>query len=267
MSIRKLTARLLSPLQLRSRHAWWLLRRGLGLRERIPGNEKLRVVLLSFRRMRNLRFIVDSLLLCDFVDEIVLSNNNADVTMEDFVPARDPRLRIINQPINCFPGNRYDLARASKAPYCLAIDDDLFLAPGQIRKLFQALLADPTVPYGAGGENFVMENSRIVDRRIVQGFDGETDVIMWAYACTQEHIENYFRILDRLHIDNRTLKSSEDIVISFAGKGRARCVDLGRLLTCASSFTRGVATWRQDGFAEHRCDLYRQCRNAAESNT
>jgi len=233
------------------------------LRERIPGNEKLSVVLLSFRRMRNLRYIVDSLLLCDFVGEIVLSNNNADIRMEDFVHARDRRLRIINQPVNCFPGNRYDLARASNAPYCMAIDDDLFLSPGQIRTLFLALLANPAVPHGAGGETFALANGKVVRRRTVKGFDGETDVIMWAYAFTQEHVAKYFRILDDLQIDNRTLRSSEDVVISFAGKGRARCVDLGRLHTCSSSMTRGVATWQQDGFMEHRCDLYLQCRNAA----
>jgi len=37
--------------------------------------------------MKNLRRIVDSLLLCDFVGEIILSNNNPEVRMEDFVGA------------------------------------------------------------------------------------------------------------------------------------------------------------------------------------
>ena len=251
------------PVQLRCRGMWWILRRVLRLRETVPGNEKLSVVLLSYRRMKNLRHIVDSLLVCDFVGEIILSNNNPEVRMEDFVRTRDPRLRIINQPVRCFPGNRYDLARELPARYFMSIDDDLFLTPRQIRTLFLALLANPAVPHGAGGEDFSVENGKVVERRNVQGEDRETDVIVWAYACTREHIENYFRILDRLQIDNRKLWTSEDVIISFTGTGRGRCVNLGRMLTCPSASDREVAMWRQDGFAEHRCHVYLQCRNAA----
>lgn len=261
MTFRKL-ARRLTPVQLRCRDLWWFLRRFLRLHEKVPGNEKLSVVLLSYRRMKNLRRIVDSLLLCDFVGEIILSNNNPEVRMEDFVRVWDPRLRIINQPARRFPGWRYDLARELPARYFMSIDDDLFLTPGQVRKLFLSLLANPDVPHGAGGEDFSVENEKVVERRVVRGEDRETDVIMWAYAFTREHLRKYFNLLDRLRIDNGDLKASEDVVISFCGNGRARCEDLGRLLCCASARDGKIATWGQDGFAEHRCQLYLQCRNA-----
>jgi hypothetical protein len=261
MKISKL-ARFSTPIQLRCRDAWWFLRRVLRLREKVPGNEKISVVLLSYRRMKNLRPIVDSLLLCDFVGQIILSNNNPKVRMEDFVRVRDPRLRIINQPARRYPGWRYSLARELPAQYFMSIDDDLFLTPGQVRKLFLSLLANPSVPHGAGGEDFVVDDGKVVARRHVGGQDRETDVIVWAYAFTREHLQKYFALLERMRIDNGDLKASEDVIISFCGHGRARCQDLGRLLCCASAQDAKIATWRQDGFLEHRCQLYLQCRHA-----
>ena len=266
MKVGKL-ARISNPVELCGRSAWWFLWRILGLREKTPGNEKLSVVLLSYRRMKDLRHIVDSLLLCDFVGQIIVSNNNLEIRMEDYIPLRDPRLRIINQPVRRFPGWRYDLARELSARYFMSIDDDLFLTPGQVRKLFMSLLANPTVPHGAGGEDYVVADGKIVSRQQVCGRERETDVILWAYAFTREHLDKYFSLLQTLRIDNHELKASEDVVISFCGHGRARCEDLGRLLCCASAKNRKIATWAQEGFAEHRRQLYLQCRNAGAAGS
>jgi len=49
---------------------------------------------------------------------------------------------------------------------------------GQVRKLFLSLLANPDVPHGAGGRIFRLKRKG-VKRRVVQGEDRETDVIMW----------------------------------------------------------------------------------------
>jgi hypothetical protein len=95
--------------------AWLRIRRMLCLKERIPCNEKLSVVLLSYRRPKNMRYIVDSLLACEFVREILLSNNNPEIRIEDFLCSNDLRLRIVNQPRRCFPTMRYDMARELRA--------------------------------------------------------------------------------------------------------------------------------------------------------
>lgn len=152
----------------------------------------MNVVLLSYRRMKNLRHIVDSLLVCEFVHEILLSNNNPEVRMEDFIRVRDPRLRIIDQKEHCFPSNRYELARQLPGRYFMSIDDDMFLSPRQIRKLFMALIENSSVPHGAGGEDFVVENGKVISRSHVRGEEREVDVILWAYAFTREHLAGYF---------------------------------------------------------------------------
>jgi hypothetical protein len=267
MTIRKIIRKFLTSIEMDCRGALWRLRQPLGLQERVPGNERLSVVLLSYRRMNNLPSIVDSLLLCEFVQEIILSNNNPEVRMEEFIRVRDPRLRIINQPARCFPSKRYELARELPAKLFLSIDDDLFLTPGQIKKLFISLIANPAVPHGAGGQNFAVDGEKIISFQFVSGVAQETDVILWAYAFTREHLLKYFSLLDQLQIAHTDLKASEDVVISFAGNGRARCVGLGRMLSCTNSDDREIATWMQDGFSEHRNQLFLQCRNAVAAGS
>jgi len=242
---------------------WWRARRVLGLRETVPGKEKLSVVLLSYKGMKNLRHIVNSLLLCEFVHEILLSNNNPEVRMEDFIHVRDPRLRIINQREHCFPSSRYELARQLNARYFMSIDDDMFLSPGQVRKLFMALIGNPSFPHGAGGENFVVENGKVISRSHVRGEEREVDVILWAYAFTREHLTRYFNILDRLRIDKDDVKISEDVAISFSGNGRPRCENLGRMLRCPSSKDVNIAVYKQADFYQHRSRLYLKCLGAA----
>ena len=257
-----LTAKLLTPIVLKYRNVWWFLRRLLNIMESVSGNEKLCVVLLSYKRMRNMRHIVDSLLLCDFVHEIILSNNNPEVRMEDFIRVRDPRLRIINQSVRYFPIKRYELARNLDAEYFLCIDDDLFLTPGQVRKMFMALIENPAVPHGAIGQDLIVDGEKNHQDMHMHGKSREVDVIMWAYAFTREHLLTYFLLLDQLNIDPADLLS-DDVIISFSGKGRAQCGNLGSILRCGSSDDKDKAIWMEEGFLEQRCRLYLQCRNAA----
>ncbi len=260
MTIKKLFARTLQATRLELRQRWWQLRNACGWRERWSGTETLNVVLLSYRRMENLRYIVDSLLLCDFVERIVLSNNNPAVRMEQFVSSRDSRLQIINQPRRCYPSIRYQLAMQLSGQYFLAIDDDLFLTPRQIRKLFQRLLEHPSVPHGAAAEDIEVRDGKIVSRNVSWGKTRETDVILWAYAFTRQHLHRYFTLLNRLGMSEDEVKTSEDVIISFTGDGRPYCEDLGTLFCCDSATDAAIATWMQEGFLQERGRLYLSCR-------
>ena len=267
MRLKMLAAKLLTPIILRYNSVCWFLRRCLNIRESVPGNEKLCVVLLSYKRMRNMHHIVDSLLLCDFVHEIILSNNNPEIRMEDFIRVRDPRIRIINQSVRYFPNKRYELARDLDAEYFLCIDDDLFLTPGQVRKLFMALIENPAVPHGAIGQNLHVDGEKIHQDqdKYMREKSREVDVIMWAYAFTREHLRTYFHLLDQLNIDTADLLS-DDVIISFSGKGRAQCENLGSILRCGSADDKDKAIWLEKGFLEQRCRLYLQCRDAAANS-
>ena len=262
MKIRNRTVVSARPSILLLLNIWLRLSRWFGLKERIPGNEKLSVVLLSYKRPQNMRYIVDSLLACEFVQEIVLSNNNPQVRMENFLHSRDPRLKIINQCQRFFPTKRYDLARKLQSRYFMSIDDDVFLLPGQIKKLFMALLENPSVPHGTRGENFVVKDGKVVSCKSVGRKKMEVDVLIWLYAFTREHLREYFSLLDHMKISQDDVKFSDDVILSFSGKGRPRCVNLGPILCCPSSRDKNIAVYRQEGFHEQRYKAFLQCRQA-----
>ncbi len=51
----------------------------LGARVHINGSEKATVIILSYKRMENIRRILDSVLLCGFVDRVIISNKQLDM--------------------------------------------------------------------------------------------------------------------------------------------------------------------------------------------
>lgn len=221
-------------------------------------SEKLTVVLLSYGRAANLNSIVAACLACPFVQRVILSNNNPDLRMRDFIPQRDSRLQVTDQSERCFPSKRYELARDAGDEWLLCIDDDTFLTPRQIRSLFKALLADPTVPHGIAGENFRPEGGFAEYLFGAPGKPEPVDCLVWAYAFTRQHAERYFELLHELGVDNVTFRANEDIVLSHSGEARARVHNFGTLHLCGSRDAEGVATSKQVGFREERVDLLRQ---------
>lgn len=230
-------------------------------------SEKLTVVLLSYGRAANLNSIVAACLACPFVQRVILSNNNPELRMRDFVRQRDSRLQITDQSVRCFPSKRYELARDSGDEWLLCIDDDTFLTPRQIRSLFGASLANPAVPHGVAGENFRREGGFAEYLFGIPGKPETVDCLVWAYAFTRKHAERYFELLRKLCIDNATFRANEDIVLSLAGNGRPLVHNFGTLHLCGSRDAEEVATSKQTGFREQRTDLLRKTQQLTSDPT
>lgn len=213
------------------------------------GSEKLSVVLLSYKRPKNLNKILSCLRQCDFISDILISNNNPDVRLETNLDCRDSRVKLINQSERQFPSIRLDLSRSLQSEYVIAIDDDVFLEPWQLLKLFQALLENPSVVHGFAGHVYSADLARL---HALFGQEKPVDALIMLFAYTKAHVESYFRILDQLQIVNRELRGSEDVPLSFAGDSYARIHDLGYVCLCPSTDRKGVATWTTEGFMDHR---------------
>ncbi len=229
-----------------------LLRWG-GYRCHGAGVDRASVILLSYKRPGNIDKILSSVVLCDFVDEIIISNNNPEVALERYLHVSDPRIRVINQPQRRYPSVRLELSRETSSPYIIAIDDDLFPSPKQLRTLFEALLADPGVPHGFAGHVYPETPPRECRTRF--GNNSAVEALIWIFAYTREHADNYFRLLERMGQINSELRYNEDVPLSFAGTGPARIHAVGRVWCCPSSCEEGVATFREGGFHEHRAAL------------
>ena len=225
--------------------------------------ERLSVILLSFKRPRNLNKILSCLTLCDFVDEIILSNNNPEFQIEEYLHIDDSRIRIINQPERRYASIRCELSLEAKSEFILAIDDDIFLQPEQVLRLFECLIDAPDTPHGLGGQIFSddLSSSRLVSNR-----EMPIEALVWLFAYTKQHVNKYFEILDALNINNRQIESSEDVPLSFSGEDYAKVHDFGCLARCHTSGKEGVATWRNSGFTEHRKTLIKQMRELRNFN-
>lgn len=232
-----------------------------------PGPEKLTVILLSFKRVRNMETIVSTMLHTDFVEKVIVSNNNPKYRIADWVRLRDPRLRLIDQPRLTPPGIRIELARQEPGPYYLSVDDDVLMFPGQVLRLFQHLLADPSVPHGFQGEvkrndgswhwNGGWEVNLRGDRRV--------DNLNCVYAFHRDHLDQMERLAPLAGIGDAAaiaaMTNCEDILISAGGTDRPLVHDLGEMLLCLSSHRAGVATWRsRKNFFDERKEIFTRLR-------
>jgi glycosyltransferase involved in cell wall biosynthesis len=211
----------------------------------IDSEEKLTIVLLSYKRPQNIEPIVRSALACGFVDKLIVCNNNPEFPIEEWVRVSDCRLVLLNQMKNMGWWFRFDIARSEQGNHFLFIDDDIFLYPEQIKLLFLCLLKDPAVPHGVRGQ-ILLDGNESLDG--IYGIERTVDIINGVYAFTKAHLSEYFR----LHKELQGLPMADDIVLSFTGESAPSCHNVGDVLMCPTERATGVAVWKQPDFLIHR---------------
>jgi len=216
------------------------------------------VVVLSYRRPANIDLIVRNALKCRSVDKVVVSNNNPDHRARQLTSVRSARLVLIDQQRPTRQGIRFALAAAHDSEFYIAIDDDVFLSPKQLERLFRFLVADPSVPHGIGGEARKTCSEQDLPPRdygFVTGVNGdrEVDHLTRVYAFTREHLATALGLFEQLGMaDLARVGNGEDIVLSFSGRSRPRIHRGGSVAQCASFACEGIATFTShaDFFAE-----------------
>ncbi len=244
-----------------------------GWRKKNKCPEKCTVILLNYKRPFNMECQLRLVMSCDFVGEVLLSNNNPDCDLTGYVTTSDPRLKIINQQKRRPPSVRFELAKLAGFQSIIAIDDDVFPTPNQLQSLFNSLLYDPSCPHGWGGELWKANLTEFDDptqeatKKVESCKDMEVDVLYWAFAFTKTINERYFRLLDKIGETNESVTSSEDVVLSFAGDKSARIHASSRLITCPTSADQDIATHQQSGFWRRRAQLVNECRKVTGIST
>jgi len=237
-----------------------------GWRKKSEHPEKCTVILMNYKRPFNMECQLRLALSCDFVGEVLLSNNNPDCDLAGYVTTSDPRLTIIDQQRQRFPSVRFELAKLALFESIIAVDDDVFPTPGQLKNLFHSLLSDPSCPHGWGGECWKANLTESDDpteettKKMETCKDMEIDVLYWAFAFTKTINERYFRLLEEIGETNESVTASEDVVLSFAGNKSARIHATGKLIECPTSASENIATHQQSGFWRRRAQLVCRCR-------
>jgi hypothetical protein len=210
------------------------------------------VMLNSFRRPQNIDFLARIYLRLPSIRKVIVSNNNSRIRIRDWVQVSDPRLVLIDQPVDRMCVFRVELARRGNSRYFIFNDDDIFLTPQQIGQILSMLRADPGRLHGVQGEIFdPAQNCLIHD---IRRRKTEVDIINRLYFLTAEHIREFFRLTDLLKLgpDN----PADDMLLSFSGTDRPLVHDAGPFMDCPTNDMPGIALWRQEGFFDYRVRLF-----------
>jgi hypothetical protein len=223
-------------------------------------------VLLTHNRPQNIWFLVQGALRNRFVTRVIVSNSNPRVKIRDWVQSADPRLTLIDETIPTQPGHRLVLARETGAEYVLSIDDDIFLTPRQWKKFFEFLLIDEQCPHGIIGQDYHpgTKSSNGSPFHHVVARDTEVDVLIGAFAFTNEHLKRVFDLAAMISVsDLSRVRNGEDILLSFSGTTRPHIHPLKPALFCASEGLPGVALWKSEHeFWGERIRMFEKVRDA-----
>ncbi|MGC2351823.1 MAG: glycosyltransferase family A protein, partial [Candidatus Udaeobacter sp.] len=215
---------------------------------------------------QNMWLLVEGALRNRFVTRVIVSNSNPEIKIRDWITSTDPRLTLIDETTPTQPGHRLVLARQIGAEYVLAIDDDIFLTPGQWKNFFGLLLADEQCPHGIIGHMYLpgTTSSNGSPFHHVAGREADVDVLIGAYAFTSEHLERVFEVAAKIGIsDLSQVRNYDDVLLSFGGTKRPHIHPLKPALFCASEGLPGVALWKSDeGFWDERVRVFENARGA-----
>ncbi|QVL50285.1 MAG: glycosyltransferase [Thiocapsa sp.] len=230
---------------------------------------KATVIINSYNRVKNIQHMVQAALKCDFVEKVIISNNNPQVQIENWVNVSDDRLLLIQHKFRKRCRYRWIIAAKTPRRYYIAIDDDLFVSPEQLKKLFESLIDDPSVPHGMFGSVYISNDPNNEEMSSAYSYFNSknvtVDVLHQIYAVTDEHVSNYFDLLAKIRGNNREVSKflrriGDDIVMSHAGSERPKTHDFGFVLECASHNRAGLATFQDLEFSQKRIRIFREVR-------
>jgi hypothetical protein len=218
-------------------------------------------IILSYKRPQNIAPLVGMLLKAPSIRHVIISNNNPDVKMSDWLRVESPRVGVIEQPTASACPIRYQIALGRDSQLFVAIDDDVFLRPSQIETLCAAMRAHPSSPCGIVGSVYD-EGRRMMEYGIRR--PGDVDIINQVYAFTPSHVRRFFDLTGALGFGptHQAWGSStwDDLVISHSGLSKPRICDVGEFTECPTSAEPGIAAWQEDGFFPFRLSLFQRLR-------
>ena len=195
-------------------------------------------------RMKNIEPLIRSILKCNFIDKVILTNHNPTVFIEDWVKIKDERLKVINQPVRRGPGYCWNLADKEDSQFFILIDDDFLVSPRQIKILFQHLLDEPDIPHGITGH---------LDGNYYQNKEMEVDKLNQIYAISREHLTRYLELTEKIRVFNQSVYEliepfAHEVIISKTGINRPKIHRIGLLTRCPTARKPGVAIHRRREF-------------------
>ena len=147
--------------------------------------------------------------------------------------------------VNRGAGARVPLASRLPFDFYIAIDDDVFLTPGQIGRLAELVRAEPDRAHGIWGQRLELDQGEIRYRNSLNRVDAVVSILNEVYAFSRGHAAAALQLSARLGFASwQDVKLGDDIVLSCASPKPPLCHDLGPLEHCPTSVQPGIALAR-----------------------
>lgn len=212
-------------------------------------NEKATIIILSYKRPQNIAPIVKHALCCDFVEKVIVSNNNPDVRIDDYVRIASEKLLLFNQSKRTPCRYRWNIAKKYVSKFYILIDDDVFIFPSQLSALFSFLIQNSENVHGLFGSGYIEKDKKEIEyirSENVLSKSMQVDVVHQIYAVARTHVEKYFYFREMIKKANPVVFSDldefgDDILISYTSQEKPLVHNVGFVYECPSSVKAGVA--------------------------
>ena len=233
------------------RSALWILNGYLGrnVSSRVTHKATILITYYNPVRLKLINHQLRNILKCTFVEKLIVSNHNPEITINNVIQVNDQRLVSLNQPIKRACGYRWRIARELDADYLIVIDDDILLFPQQLKVLFEQLITQPAVPHGFSGM-LHLKNGEFQYR---EREDIDVHYLCEVYAVTKKHVEKYFDMVCVLAEQDETLpelieRLGDFIVISQTGTHNPKIHRIGRVFKSETFKMPGIANHMDHDF-------------------
>jgi len=218
----------------------------------------LAVIIQNYRRPQNIGRIVRAAreALPD-ADIFLLDQADEDLRGRDDIPWGEVWFQ--RAEVNRGAGARVPIAARMGFDHYIAIDDDTFLTPAQIRALAEILSAEPDRVHGIWGQRLEFDQGRLSMRSDITRLNAALSIVNLAYAFSRTQAVAAIELSARLGFDAwPDLAPIDDLLLSCASAKPPLCHDLGPTEHCPTSVEPGIATWKLADFSKRRLEIARK---------
>ena len=221
------------------------------------------VIILNYKRAQNIGAIVAAAreALPDAPILVYDQGERDDFLQRDDVPWGE--VWVQRATANRGPGARLMLASRLPFDFYIAIDDDTFLIPDQIRRLAELVQGEPDRAHGIAGQRLeLLHDGQIGWRHYMRRFNGAVSILNQVYAFSRHQAVAAMELSVRLGFPTWVeIGSLDDVMLSCASAKPPLCHDLGDFGECPTSSQKGVAVWMEEDFFARRIACAQQLVN------
>lgn len=204
-------------------------------------SKKITAILISYKRVDNLKKIVNSLIQSQLVGEIIIFNNNKYLDLNKYIQSLNSEtIKVINSNFNFLCVARYSICMLAKYENIFFQDDDLLFSINNLNHLYEKFKEDENRICGYRGRNLISNKYEAKD------VFGEVDIILGQAMLFNKKLlsEVYGQILNLTPFDR-----GDDIAFSLLLKRKHLAIKMDVIdLSTDDNFS----LWRIPGHLEKR---------------